>query len=489
MRGKLLIDKYDDNPYTKSGIYLDQDPYDYEICISGNLEDDFITLITKEYDFDMQIDAAILFHSDDMYKADFLEIFRKNRIDYIMSVEYVEFNYSLEEISEYIKKNPILKTKKIIINVDFDLDINFLNKFISLFGENNKNIYFNLIGNSSLIGFNEYRDTVCKIDMICKDVERFNFSPLEKIMYLYDVVRDRVYLDVGENEDKRISRDLSSSLLGNRIVCVGYAKIFMTLLNKLGIKCREEIFNSVNNDGGHARCEVYIEDSKYNVDGVYYFDPTWDCKKNEKNNNYLYSYRYFALTKSMMDEMDKGKFFQSKFACFSKNIVSIVKDKVEKDGFENMDRDLVDTINHMAKVINDKHLIDIIGLHPLAPESFKPDKNKVMSELNKLVKYFDKPLSADILLKILYNVRKNQYYMDSEKYFFGLNEFYDIVLNSKWEFKKTEFTLLLELLGVAGKELKKKQMVEYARDTGMFKDIQQVKVAHTLRKVLEKKNN
>ena len=37
------------------------------------------------------------------------------------------------------------------------------------------------------------------------DIELFNYSPLEKIMYAYDLVRNRVYVSEGE-EDKTISR-------------------------------------------------------------------------------------------------------------------------------------------------------------------------------------------------------------------------------------------------------------------------------------------
>ena len=45
-------------------------------------------------------------------------------------------------------------------------------------------------------------------------------------MYAYDMVRDKIYAEVDENDDKMISRNLSTALLGDKIVCLGYANVF-----------------------------------------------------------------------------------------------------------------------------------------------------------------------------------------------------------------------------------------------------------------------
>lgn len=167
------------------------------------------------------------------------------------------------------------KQKKIVFNDFLELDPTLVNEISSAFGNETSNIYFNLIGNSELITFDEYKATIDKISTMINEIEKYNFSPMEKIMYVYDIVRNKIYIEVDENEDKMLSRNLSSSLLGDKIVCVGYAKIFRTLLQKLGITCKELYLHHPDRKGGHARNVIYVKDEKYDIDGVYYFDPTW----------------------------------------------------------------------------------------------------------------------------------------------------------------------------------------------------------------------
>ena len=120
-----------------------------------------------------------------------------------------------------MRRNPVLVTKKIIFEDIFDLSPKLLNEVVEAFGNKTDNIYFQISGNDKIISFKEYKNTIEVINGIVEKIERCNFSPLEKIMYVYDLVRDKVYVEASENEDKMISRNLSSALLGNKIVCVG----------------------------------------------------------------------------------------------------------------------------------------------------------------------------------------------------------------------------------------------------------------------------
>ena len=73
------------------------------------------------------------------------------------------------------------------------------------------------------------------------------------------------------------SRSISKSLSNGYIVCVGYSKIFCQLLSELGINSNLVYIEPKNGGGGHARVIVKVIDEKYNINGVYVFDPTWDC--------------------------------------------------------------------------------------------------------------------------------------------------------------------------------------------------------------------
>ena len=72
---------------------------------------------------------------------------------------------------------------------------------------------------------------------------------------------------------------------------------------KIGIKSDLIILEDETHTSGHARNGIFIEDPKYNINGYYYFDATWDSKRKDNDNSYLLSYKYFAKTKEQMDAL------------------------------------------------------------------------------------------------------------------------------------------------------------------------------------------
>ena len=112
--------------------------------------------------------------------------------------------------------------------------------------------------------------------------------------------------------------------------------------------------------------------------------------------------------------------------------------------------------------------------------------------LYEVVKQYNKTLTLSKVdrLKVLYNVRKQQYYANPTKYPFGLNEFCKTVFMSGWNFDGTpQENLALEFASTPKERgrIKVDQTVRYARETDMYKNIQQVKLAKTLRRVYEQK--
>lgn len=168
--------------------------------------------------------------------------------------------------------------------------------------QSNPNIYFHIEGNTHLINITDFEKTYNIINNIVSKIQKLNLSPIEQIMYVYDLVRDRVYKEELITEPPYISRDLTSVLLGNRIVCVGFTNIFNQILENLGITSKKDHLKSIDpNESNHVRNIVYVYDKKYNIEGNYLFDLTLDCKDNIDDNTYLNSYRYFAKTKKEID--------------------------------------------------------------------------------------------------------------------------------------------------------------------------------------------
>ena len=99
-------------------------------------------------------------------------------------------------------------------------------------------------------------------------------SPLEKYLYAYQICTDFYYNESNEKLGK--SRFLFGVLNSDNIVCVGYAGLLTELCNRLDIPCvRQQV--KINNSGYHLNCCVSIDDEKYNIHGIYYSDPCWDC--------------------------------------------------------------------------------------------------------------------------------------------------------------------------------------------------------------------
>ena len=77
-------------------------------------------------------------------------------------------------------------------------------------------------GNSELITIDELKKTIDYISEVVRKIKRHNLSPLEEIIYAYDISKNRIYLEEGHDERKSKSRDITKVLFGDKIVCTGF---------------------------------------------------------------------------------------------------------------------------------------------------------------------------------------------------------------------------------------------------------------------------
>lgn len=113
-----------------------------------------------------------------------------------------------------------------------------------------------------------------------KSIQTFAYSPLEQLIYAYDIVKSTKYQEVEDENDKMQSRNLHRVVLGGEIVCVGFSNLLNALLTKLSIPATESsvaLYKSPEKEEGHQRSIVYLKDEKYGIDGVFICDPTWDA--------------------------------------------------------------------------------------------------------------------------------------------------------------------------------------------------------------------
>lgn len=418
-----------------------------------------------------------------------------NIIDNISEV-YIDASY--EDIISYIENNPLLKSKKIVLTGVFDLDKNKILELKNIF-KNYLNIYINIIGNREIVSIDDCLKTIDIIDKMVEEIKKYNFSPLEQLMYTYDLVRDRVYVNENQEDKPTASRDLSSVLLGDKIVCVGYANIFDAIVTKLGIKTMTYDIDSKDGSPGHARNIAYIKDEKYEIEGVYYFDTTWDSKRSENDNKFLYGFRYFAKTKNEIEYYQKGKFVDKVLPGYSDDLEFILEDYIENDNVGEIPSNIIKTINRMSKLIDDGKInIDIskFVVNEIFPNKvpivLEIDKDELLDKVCNYVYLFNNSLRAETLLKVLYNVRKIQYYNNPNKYPFSLEDFFKILVVSDWKFYPTGKDFLLEMISEhyrLSKDELKNRMINFCNDNHLEENIGSVKLTKTLRNVLDKKRN
>jgi len=221
-----------------------------------------------------------------------------------------EIDFSFDIPNEYINSiNKILSLTNNISKIKFKNNISKNN--LEIFKKikekyKNKNIIFEISYTKELnAGHSKDNDSVCILDeyinmeetlnIYVDSIKKHNYSPFEQVLCAYDISKSYEYIMEDIDEDPQISRQLHTSILGEKIVCVGYASIFNAILSKLNISCANYgTFVYENKFEGHERSAIYLKDEKYNIDGIFICDPTWD-RRRYNDIDPLDRYTYFMI--------------------------------------------------------------------------------------------------------------------------------------------------------------------------------------------------
>lgn len=119
-----------------------------------------------------------------------------------------------------------------------------------------------------------------------------HLSPLERFLCAFDYVTDFEYKESANwPDDAYLARNPVNILNeGKYIVCVGYSSLLESICDRLSIPsfCQGVEFRSKNNNSilfgsNHQANTIFIEDSIYNIHGVFYSDPCWSSyRRNDK---------------------------------------------------------------------------------------------------------------------------------------------------------------------------------------------------------------
>lgn len=345
-----------------------------------------------------------------------------NKDNLIWNATKIILNGELSSIHEFLKNNyQYINDKKIIISNILGVNNETYCNVSEYFSEF-PNVLFNLEGNNEAVTLEDFKKTVDIIEGISKTVSDANLSPIEAAMYAYDLTRDRYYVAEDKSVDSlESSRDLTKVLLGDKIVCAGFTKIYNALLTKLDIPCAEFNIN-YGEDGGHMRTIALINDLKYNINGFYIFDPTWDCKRDE-NNSHLSGYKFFGKNYKQWEALELPDTKYDHLQVYDANMIDYLESR---------------SFNGRISVIDLLPKLDIIGHNiyrkMLGMEKLHTEKSYDSEEIIKVVKQVMKltrnHIKASDFVKILSNVRKVEYISNPDKYPYDYNSILVAALRS-----------------------------------------------------------
>ena len=275
------------------------------------------------------------------------------------SVEFIKLSFDELDNMEFIKKNPLVLSKKIALRERLDItDYDKLMGLINEYKEIADKVYVSLNGNVNYVSLLNCYKTMNEIKKQADEIKKLGLSPIETIMYVYDQVRNRVYTFENEDESCFKSRDLSEVMFGDKIVCAGYANLFSGLLHYIGIdNLVVQLMDKNNPKIGHARNVIYVKDDKYGIDGVYYFDSTWDSKRKNETDEYLYRYTYFAKTRKYMDDDKNYDFKECSFPTYSTDMDMEIRKIIAEEKYEKL-MPYTKSLNRLKKLFKMGNMIN-----------------------------------------------------------------------------------------------------------------------------------
>lgn len=343
-------------------------------------------------------------------------------------------------------------------------------------------IKINIKESSKSMTLSRLYSIVLIVKSLADKINNMNLSNLEKIIYVYDIVKERIYKENPDDLDN--ARDIDSVLLGENIVCVGYARLINVLSSFLNI-------NSVmliSKKEKHAINLIYIKDEKYNIDGFLTFDATVDSRTDITDKNYIRSYMRFANTTTSAIKRLKIDELQE-INISIKELSQKIADSYEE---KQMYLEAIQQLFRMSGKENYKELLNnIISYDLLTTEEKEVLKREYESLINKL---FNTSIDMNTFIKALYNTRRIEYYIGMIPEI-NISDIDYSSLNWKWvtgEFEKDdEAKILFQAVGHDYLDKNRENLISSSLkdNPSTERDILNMRLVKVLKKELQRKSN
>ena len=340
--------------------------------------------------FDVQnlsIDHSLIMSEIEEYKDlifspnSLRQIYFKNDVD----VDTIELIKNLLSISEYVDDS---KIEKFIL---LDLSKEDLDKLLKESYENPSTwkLPYEIEDDCyTLTDVPNYRTMNAFIDKIRNN----NYSPVEIIMKVYDEVKLMDYIQDDEEEL------LPEIIIGKKANSFGMNKLFSYILTSFGFKT---FMGETVLDGNKSFVTlVGIKDTKYNICGIYLFDPSMDTlpKETYKTDSIRkINYNFFLLPLCCMTRLKYGEKLHNLLSLLAIEDTEYSKEKVENSKVKKIQEEV-------------KRLIATFGvsyekIHDTIKGSKKVDIDTIIRINDTL--YSNKNEKYNQYLKQNYNIRKD----------------------------------------------------------------------------------
>ena len=155
---------------------------------------------------------------------------------------------------------------------------------------------------SERVDFKRYLEVEEILNLMVKDIKESTLSPYEKYLAVFKIVKEfKTYRrEVADGQfNTSASCDLYEILFNDYIVCLGFSELMIALLKRVGIYAtffhveilkeserltkedyatltRAEQNDKKGTKGYHSRIIFRLVDSKYDIDGIFISDVTWN---------------------------------------------------------------------------------------------------------------------------------------------------------------------------------------------------------------------
>jgi len=221
----------------------------------------------------------------------------------IQIISYLQDNSEFKKIYDYLE-NKGYKVEKVTVNIGSTIDIyNYDYSYLDKLAKETKISITNRFFEE--VEYEEFKSQIEGIKWYRSLINNSDLSPLEKLIYAYDIMKSFPYNKDPKNDIE--SRNPAKVLSSTYIVCVGYTNVLDEILRNVDSNLRHiavdvDCFDEKDYLGGHSRSMIYIDDDKYDIHGPYILDPTWDSDRGTygiraygSDYNALDLYRFFLV--------------------------------------------------------------------------------------------------------------------------------------------------------------------------------------------------